>query len=200
MRRIQTVLTLILGLALLTGYAVLAEGSAVAASGKPASSTFHYGNHLTDAELVGAEIWFNATAGNARFFTYVYQQRLGVMIDWYRVLRSDAHDERFYRWGLINDPDCCKPGDPNCPAKSLRRDLWLRLLSGRRRTAQVCGEARISRSCLRSERRAACEGRSAWSKRCAPVGLRPRIRHVDRSAWAAQISQSEVRQGEMAQD
>ena len=117
MRSIQTVITLILGLALFL-YAVLPEVSAVAASGKPASSTFHYGKHLTNAELVGAEIWFNATAGNARFFTYVYQQRLGVMIDWYRVLRSDARDARFYRWGLINDPDCCKPGDPHCPAKS----------------------------------------------------------------------------------
>ncbi|HEY5931735.1 MAG TPA: hypothetical protein VIT63_02395, partial [Nitrospira sp.] len=118
MRRIQTVLTLILGLALLAGHVALTERTAVAADGKSVASTFHYGKHLTDAELVGAEIWFNATAGNARFFTYVYQQRLGVMIDWYRVLKSDTRDARFYRWGLINDPDCCKPGDPNCPAKS----------------------------------------------------------------------------------
>ncbi|HSA88134.1 MAG TPA: hypothetical protein VLE46_18305, partial [Nitrospira sp.] len=117
MRRIHTVIALILGLALFLGYAVLTEAPAVAANGKPASS-FHYGKNQTDAERVGAEIWFNATAGNARFFTYVYQQRLGVMIDWYRVLRSDSRHERFYRWGLINDPDCCKPGDPNCPAKS----------------------------------------------------------------------------------
>jgi hypothetical protein len=117
MRRIHTVIALILGLALFLGYAVLTEAPAVAANGKAASS-FHYGKNQTDAERVGAEIWFNATAGNARFFTYVYQQRLGVMIDWYRVLRSDSRNERFYRWGLINDPDCCKPGDPNCPAKS----------------------------------------------------------------------------------
>ncbi len=77
MRRIQAFLTLIPGLALLTGYVALTEAPAVAAGGKPAPSTFHYGKHLTDAELVGAEIWFNATAGNARFFTYVYQQRRG---------------------------------------------------------------------------------------------------------------------------
>jgi len=118
MRRIQTVLTSILALALLAALLTLKEESAIAAGNNPPSSTFHYGNQLTDAERVGAEIWFNATAGNARFFTYVYQQRLGVMIDWYRVLNGASRDERFYRWGLINDPDCCKPGDPNCPATS----------------------------------------------------------------------------------
>ena len=80
---------------------------------------FRYGGGaLTDSERAGAEIWFNATAGNERFFTYVYPQRFGVMVDWYRVLGTDRRDQRFRRWGLINDPDCCKPGDPNCPAKS----------------------------------------------------------------------------------
>ena len=118
MRRTHTALTFILSFTLLAGLLALHEGSAVAASDKQTSSAFHYSRDLTAAERVGGEIWFNATAGNARFFTYVYQQRLGVMIDWYRVLESDARDERFHRWGLINDPDCCKPGDPNCPAKS----------------------------------------------------------------------------------
>ena len=80
---------------------------------------FHYGlETLTPAEEVGAAIWFNATAGNARFFTYVYPQRLGVTVDWYRVLASEKRAERFRRWGLINDPDCCRPGDPKCWAKS----------------------------------------------------------------------------------
>ena len=118
MQRTRTSLVPILVLMLCTLFFSLGESPAIAAGDQPIASTFQYGNHLTDAERVGAEIWFNATAGNARFFTYVYQQRLGVMIDWYRVLRGDARDERFYRWGLINDPDCCKPGDPNCPAKS----------------------------------------------------------------------------------
>jgi hypothetical protein len=76
------------------------------------------GGNLSDSELAGAKIWFNATAGNERFFTYVYPQRFGVTIDWYRILNTDLRDNRFYRWGLINDPDCCKPGDPNCPARS----------------------------------------------------------------------------------
>ncbi len=112
-RRAHTVITLILGLVVFAGSLVLHGERATAASNTASASSFHYSKNLTDAERVGAEIWFNATVGNARFFTYVYQQRLGVMIDWYRVLRSDSRDDRFYRWGLINDPDCCKPGDTN---------------------------------------------------------------------------------------
>jgi mono/diheme cytochrome c family protein len=74
---------------------------------------------LNDSECVGRLIWFKATAGNARFHTYTFQQRIGVLIDWFRVLRSDQRDDRFAAWGIINDPTCCKPGDANCPAKSL---------------------------------------------------------------------------------
>ena len=73
---------------------------------------------LTASECAGAQIWFNATAGNERFFTYVYPQRFGVVIDWYRVLNVGFREDRFNKWGLINDPDCCKPGDPSCPMKS----------------------------------------------------------------------------------
>ncbi|MBI5461185.1 MAG: cytochrome c [Gammaproteobacteria bacterium] len=64
-------------------------------------------------------MWYKATAGNSRFHTYVFQQRIGVLIDWYRVLQSAARDDRFKTWGLINDPDCCTPGSEGCPAKSL---------------------------------------------------------------------------------
>ena len=74
---------------------------------------------LTPSERAGREIWFKATAGNGRFHTYVFQQRLGVLIDWSRVLRSSNRGERFKTWGMINDPDCCAPGSPNCPKKSL---------------------------------------------------------------------------------
>ena len=42
---------------------------------------------MSPAERAGREIWYKATAGNARFHTYVFQQRVGVLIDWYRVLR-----------------------------------------------------------------------------------------------------------------
>jgi hypothetical protein len=74
--------------------------------------------HLNESECAGRLIWFKATAGNDRFHTYTFQQRVGVLIDWYRVLRTDQRDDRFNAWGIINDPACCKPGDPGCPAKS----------------------------------------------------------------------------------
>jgi hypothetical protein len=74
---------------------------------------------LTPAEKAGREIWYKATAGNGRFHTYVFQQRLGVLIDWYRVLAAKGRDDRFRAWGLINDPDCCMPGTPGCKATSL---------------------------------------------------------------------------------
>lgn len=86
----------------------------------PFASGFQDGERgLTPSQRAGREIWFKATAGNNRFLTYVFQQRLGVLIDWYRVLHSDGRDERFKVWGLINDPDCCTPGSPGCPKKSL---------------------------------------------------------------------------------
>lgn len=67
----------------------------------------------------GREIWFFATAFNDRFYTYTYPQRLGATIDWYRVLAAQNKRDLFQAWGTIPDPDCCMPGDPNCPAKSL---------------------------------------------------------------------------------
>jgi len=73
---------------------------------------------LSPSARAGREIWFKATAGNARFHTYTFQQRITALIDWYGVLRSDARDTRFRTWGLINDPGCCKPGTDGCPAKS----------------------------------------------------------------------------------
>jgi hypothetical protein len=72
---------------------------------------------LNASECAGRLIWFKATAGNDRFHTYVFQQRVGVLIDWFRVLRSDEREDRFRAWGAINDPNCCTPGSANCPAK-----------------------------------------------------------------------------------
>ncbi len=74
---------------------------------------------LTPAQRAGREIWYKATAGNDRFHTYTFQQRVGVLIDWGRVLRSDRRERRFRTWGLINDPGCCTPGSADCPAKNL---------------------------------------------------------------------------------
>ncbi|MEO8040272.1 MAG: cytochrome c [Betaproteobacteria bacterium] len=85
---------------------------------------------LDPTERAGREIWYKATAGNDRFHTYVFQQRVGVQIDWFRVLRSDRRDARFKTWGLINDPDCCTPGSPNCPARSLEQTFGLDYCAG----------------------------------------------------------------------
>ncbi|MCP5249982.1 MAG: cytochrome c [Candidatus Accumulibacter sp.] len=73
---------------------------------------------LSESECVGRLIWFKATAGNDRFHTYTFQQRIGVLVDWFRVLRADQRDDRFWAWGIINDPSCCKPGEADCPARS----------------------------------------------------------------------------------
>jgi hypothetical protein len=74
---------------------------------------------LSESERAGCRIWIYATAADSRFHTYTAEQRLGVIADWFLVLHSTARDQRFKTWGLINDPDCCVPGTPNCPAKSL---------------------------------------------------------------------------------
>ncbi len=73
---------------------------------------------LNASECAGRLIWYKATAGNDRFHTYTFQQRVGVLIDWYRVMRADQRDDRFRAWGIINDPACCRPGDTGCPARS----------------------------------------------------------------------------------
>lgn len=73
---------------------------------------------LDPSERAGREIWMFATAFNDRFFTYSFPQRLGGAIDWYAILRADRRNDLFEAWGAIPDPDCCIPGDPNCPARS----------------------------------------------------------------------------------
>src|SRR5882757_5347803 len=74
---------------------------------------------LSPSERAGREIWFYATAFNDRFYTYSYPQRLGAAIDWYLILAAKNKGDLFQGWGAIPDPDCCVPGDANCPAKSL---------------------------------------------------------------------------------
>jgi hypothetical protein len=74
---------------------------------------------LSPSARAGREIWYKATAGNSRFHTYTFQQRVGVLIDWYRVLNSKERGDRFAAWGIINDPGCCTPGTEGCPAKSI---------------------------------------------------------------------------------
>ena len=73
---------------------------------------------LSPSERAGREIWMFATAFNDRFFTYAFPQRLGGAIDWYAILRADRRSDLFEAWGGIPDPDCCVPGDPDCPART----------------------------------------------------------------------------------
>jgi hypothetical protein len=77
------------------------------------------GQGLSASARVGREIWFFATAFNDRFYTYSYPQRLGAVIDWYRILGAKNRRDLFQAWGATPDPDCCIPGDANCPARSL---------------------------------------------------------------------------------
>ena len=94
--------------------------AAVINKSMPDNPGFYAGEAVLDpSERAGREIWYKATAGNARFHTYVFQQRINVLIDWYRVLNANERNDRFAAWGMINDPGCCVPGSAGCPGKSL---------------------------------------------------------------------------------
>ncbi|HET8547533.1 MAG TPA: hypothetical protein VFL57_06010, partial [Bryobacteraceae bacterium] len=96
---------------------------------------------MTPSQRAGCLIWFNATAGNSRFHTYVFQQRMGVFIDWFRVLNAQERGERFKAWGLINDPGCCTPGTANCPAKSPEQTYGLDYCQGDDRLLSFVGKS-----------------------------------------------------------
>jgi len=114
----RTFLSALLVVALLWVAAFAAAGPAVAQSSlSPAYAATERG--LTPSERAGREIWFFATAFNDRFYTYSYPQRLGATIDWYKILGAENKGELFQAWGAIPDPDCCIPGEADCPAKSL---------------------------------------------------------------------------------
>jgi len=106
----------VVGIAL--GYSCTIPNSAFAQSAL--SSAYAQGDaKLSPSERAGREIWFFATAFNDRFYTYSYPQRLGGAINWYRILAAQNKSDLFQGWGAIPDPDCCTPGSPNCPAKTL---------------------------------------------------------------------------------
>ncbi len=86
--------------------------------------------NLTPAQRAGREIWFFATAFNDRFYTYTYPQRLGAVIDWYLVLAAKNKKDLFQAWGATPDPDCCVPGDPDCPAKRLEETFGFQYCPG----------------------------------------------------------------------
>jgi hypothetical protein len=99
-----------------------ASAAPIAGTSTPDHPGFYAGEAiLNPSERAGREIWYKATAGNARFHTYVFQQRVNVLIDWYRVLNANERNDRFAAWGIINDPGCCIPASKDCPATSLEQ-------------------------------------------------------------------------------
>jgi mono/diheme cytochrome c family protein len=92
------------------------------------------------SERAGREIWFFATAFNDRFYTYTYPQRLGGAVDWYLVLAAKNKRDLFQAWGAIPDPDCCVPGAPDCPAKSLEETYGLQWCPGDSELLQFVGK------------------------------------------------------------
>jgi hypothetical protein len=117
-----------------------ARDAPAATSAAPTSGFYLGESGLTPSQRAGREIWYKATAGNARFHTYVFQQRVGVWIDWYRVLRADERAQRFKTWGLINDPDCCTPGSAGCPARSMEETYGFDYCAGDEELLQFVGK------------------------------------------------------------
>jgi hypothetical protein len=86
--------------------------------------------NYTPSARAGREIWFFATAFNDRFYTYSFPQRLGATIDWFKILAAKNKGDLFQGWGITPDPDCCVPGDPNCPARNLDETYGFQFCKG----------------------------------------------------------------------
>ena len=166
----------------------------------PDNAGFYAGeSSLSPSERAGREIWYKATAGNARFHTYVFPQRINVLIDWYRVLNARERGDRFAAWGIINDPGCCLPGSDGCPAKSLETPTGS---TGAPATTSCCATSGAkgiatppaTTAMLRSTARTRTTDEGP-----APVRLRSRVRHLDRRPRVPQVPQSAFRQGAVAQ-
>jgi hypothetical protein len=118
------------------------------ARGAQAQSSLSPGFAADDAKFspsarAGREIWFFATAFNDRFYTYSYPQRLGAAIDWYKILGAKSRGDLFQAWGATPDPDCCVPGDPNCPAKSLDETYGFPWCPGDAELLKFVGKTRV---------------------------------------------------------
>lgn len=75
---------------------------------------------LKPNEIMGRDMWIKATIGNERYNQYGIGARLGgAPVNFWRFLQSRKRNTRFNDWGLMNDPDCCTPGDAGCPMTSL---------------------------------------------------------------------------------
>ena len=155
-----------------------------------AQSSLNPGYAAQDAKYspsarAGREIWFFATAFNDRFYTYSYPQRLGGAIDWYRDSRPPrTKRDLFQGWGAIPDPDCCIPGDPNCPARSLEETYGFQYCPGDDGASEVRRQVRLSRSRLRFQGCAVRRLDAARRVDQRQRSLRPAVRHLDRRARA----------------
>jgi hypothetical protein len=63
--------------------------------------------NLTDAQKRGRCTWYLWTGGNAKYYRYLAKQTQGG-VDLLKLVDSRIHDERFKRYGAINDPGCEK--------------------------------------------------------------------------------------------
>ncbi|HEX2134919.1 MAG TPA: hypothetical protein VHG30_03305 [Microvirga sp.] len=122
---------------------------------------------LSPEARAGREIWFFATAGNERFLTYSYPQRIGVAIDWYKVLAAKNKGDLFQAWGVIPDPDCCVPGQPDCPAKSLEETFGFQWCPGDTELLKFVGKLKVENQTYRDP---ACDFNDAPFKTDTPHG------------------------------
>jgi hypothetical protein len=138
----------------------------------PAQSSLSPGFSAGESSLspearAGREIWFFATANNERFFTYSYPQRIGVAIDWYKVLAAKNKGDLFQAWGVIPDPDCCIPGQPDCPAKSLEETFGFQWCPGDAELIKYVGRLEVDNQPYRDP---ACDFKDSPFKTNTPHG------------------------------
>src|SRR5580704_11738498 len=102
--------------------------ASVGGAGSDSSEAYYSdnGDHVAPGDalaMAGRDVWIKATAGDSRFFAYVFPQRVsGKSINWPDMLLAEKKPVRFQEYGLINDPDCCSPAVPGeCEAKFGRK-------------------------------------------------------------------------------
>jgi hypothetical protein len=113
---------------LIAGFAALPDSASAQSKLNPGYAA--QDKDYSPSARAGREIWFFATAFNDRFYTYSFPQRLGAAIDWFKILAAKNKRDLFQGWGITPDPECCVPGDPNCPARSLEETYGFQYCKG----------------------------------------------------------------------
>ena len=129
-----------------------AAAAAPAAPGPamPDNAGFYAGeSSLSPSERAGREIWFKATAGNERFHTYVFQQRIGVLIDWYRVLQRQGARRPLLGLGHHQRPGVLQARQRRLPGEEPRETYGFDWCPGDDELLQVRRARRVSRPGLR---------------------------------------------------